>query len=101
MHAHLMLVCFSSLPPLQVAWYEGASLLDSLFLCLYPHGAAIHALCSMVGVKRRGPKEEEEEEEAEEGKKSSEGKGGKGGGGGPIVRGKIRGWKERGGEVGR
>ncbi|KAM3571264.1 hypothetical protein VYU27_006699 [Nannochloropsis oceanica] len=67
----------------EVAWYEGASLLDSLFLCLYPHGAAIHALCSMVGVKRGEQKEEDGEEE---GKKGSGGNGGNGAGGGPIMR---------------
>ena len=74
----------SLLPLLQVAWYDGASLLDSLFLCLYPHGAAIHALCTLVGVKR-GQEPEGEEKEGKEGK---ERKGGKGGGGGPIVRGR-------------
>ena len=81
-----------------MAWYEGASLLDSLFLCLYPHGAAIHALCSMVGVKRG---EQKEEEEGEEGKKGNGGKGGKEGGGGPIVRGKKGVGKEGEREGGR
>ena len=80
-----------------MAWYDGASLLDSLFLCLYPHGAAIHALCTLVGLKRGQEEEEGEEEEGEEGK---ERKGKKGGGGGPIVRGR-EGGKEggRGGHI--
>ena len=38
--------------PYEIAWIHGGQLLDTVFVCLYPHTQALHQLSTVCKIKR-------------------------------------------------